>query len=79
MITTRRVSANGLSFTVDEAGDGDTVILLVLDFGKLVHTALLANRPMATLANAAIVVALDLVLDRLASAATAGQNTLTAT
>ena len=79
MITTRRVSANGLSFTVDEAGDGDTVILLVLDFGKLVHTALLANRLMATLANAAIVVALDLVLDRLASAATAGQNTLTAT
>ncbi len=32
MITTRRVSANGLSFTVDEAGDGDTVALCLHGF-----------------------------------------------
>jgi pimeloyl-ACP methyl ester carboxylesterase len=32
MITTRRVSANGLSFTVAEAGDGDTVALCLHGF-----------------------------------------------
>jgi hypothetical protein len=46
------------------------VILLVLDFGKPVHTALLADRLVATLVGAAIVVALNVALDRLTSAAT---------
>lgn len=32
MITSRRVAANGLNFTVDEAGDGDTVALLLHGF-----------------------------------------------
>jgi hypothetical protein len=41
------------------------VILLVLDYGKPIQSALLADRLVATLAGAAIVVALNLALDRL--------------
>jgi uncharacterized membrane protein YccC len=41
------------------------VILLVLDFGRPIQTALLADRLVATLAGAAIVVALNVALDRL--------------
>ena len=32
MLTTRRITANGLSFTLDEAGDGDTVALCLHGF-----------------------------------------------
>jgi len=55
------------------------VILLVLDFGKPVHTALLADRLVATLVGAAIVVALNVVLDRLTSTAAPGPKTPAAT
>lgn len=41
------------------------VILLVLDFGKPIQTALLADRLAATAAGALIVIALNLVMDRL--------------
>jgi Fusaric acid resistance protein-like len=44
------------------------VILLVIDFGRPVQTALLADRIIATLAGAAIVVALNLAFDRLTPA-----------
>ncbi len=50
------------------------VILLVLDFGKPVHTALLADRLVATLAGAAIVVALTMALDRLAPTTAAAKT-----
>jgi hypothetical protein len=43
------------------------VILLVLDFGKPVDTALLADRLVATLAGAAIVVMLNVVTERLST------------
>jgi len=51
------------------------VILLVLDFGKPVHPALLVDRLIATLAGAGIVVVLNLVLDRLTPAAATGAKT----
>jgi uncharacterized membrane protein YccC len=50
------------------------VILLVLDFGKPIQTALLADRLVATLAGAAIVVALNLALDRITAGAKPGAN-----
>jgi hypothetical protein len=41
------------------------VILIVLDFGKPIEPSLLADRLVATLAGAAIVVTLNVVMDRL--------------
>ena len=51
------------------------VILLVLDLGKPIQAALLADRVIATVIGAAIVIALNLLLDRL-TAVSGGARTL---
>ena len=50
------------------------VILLVLDFGRRVEPALLIDRLVATAAGAAIVVALNFIVDRLLQRAARGQS-----